>query len=497
MPSPVSPKQGPLRIAIVGGGISGLAAAHRIGELMPHAELTLFESADRLGGILDTIQRDGFLVERSADAFQTKLPYAVELCRRLGIANRLLPTDDARRRAMVVRDGRLLPVPQGFYLMSPRRLRPILESPVLSWPGKLRLLAEPLIPRGRSTAAGEDESVASFATRRLGRETFERLVQPLVAGIYTGDATRLSMAATMPEFLAFERHHSSLLRATLRRRTGHFSDQSPTSPEITASGARYGLFAAPDGGMATLIAALANRLPHESIQLNTQVGQITRTEENRWELRFFSRRSPLVARRSSYDALILAVPTHAAARLLRSAAPELSAALSEIEYASCTVVSLACRRSQISDPLDSFGFVVPRSENRRIVAASFASQKFSGRAPADGVLIRVFVGGAMSPELADLPDDDIRELVRRELADLIDFRGEPLWTDIARWPRSMPQYHVGHLERIARIEQLVSRQRFLALAGNAYHGVGIPQCVHSGERAAEEIVDHLSNLPSY
>ncbi len=501
-PTSNSPTVAP-RIAIIGGGISGLAAAHRLTELLPHAELALFESAGRLGGILDTVHRDGFLVERSADSFQTKVPYAVDLCRRLGIADQLLPTDDARRRALVVRDGSLLAVPEGFYLMSPRRLGPLLKSPLLSWPGKLRLLMEPFVPRGRSTADGTDESVASFATRRLGRETFERLVQPLVAGIYTGDAAKLSMAATLPEFVAYERSQSSLLRATLaRQRTGHFSDQSScensnpieTDPESAASGARYNLFAAPRNGIATLVNALAERLPPNSIHLNAQVTQITPTPDHHWQLNLSSRRSSLAAH--GFSALILATPTHAAAHLLRSTARDLAAALSEIEYASCTVVSLACRRAQIGHALDSFGFVVPRIESRRIIAASFASRKFPGRSPADSVLIRVFVGGALQPELADLPDADVEELVRRELADLLDLRGDPLWSDIARWPRSMPQYHVGHSVRIARIEQLTARHPTLALAGNAYHGVGIPQCIHSGEQAAERVAATLSPSPA-
>jgi protoporphyrinogen/coproporphyrinogen III oxidase len=473
----------PPRIAIIGGGISGLAAAHRITELLPHAELSLFETSDRLGGILDTVHRNGFLVERSADSFQTKVPYAVDLCRRLGIADQLLPTDDARRRAMVVHNGRLIPVPAGFYLMSPIRLRPVLRSPILSLPGKLRLLAEPLVPRSGSTADGADESVASFATRRLGRETFERLVQPLVAGIYTGDAARLSMAATLPEFLDYERNQSSLLRATLGKRS---------AAEDAASGARYGLFAAPKDGIASLISALANTLPTGTVNLNTNVTSVSRTSEGQWHLR------PLPSGEGRgevavFNATILATPTHSAAKILTSAAPDLAAALSEIEYASCSVVTVACRRSQISHPLDSFGFVVPQIENRRIIAASFASQKFPGRAPTDGVLIRVFVGGALAPQLADLPDADLKALVLCELVDLLDLRGEPIWIDIARWPRSMPQYHVGHLARIARIEQLTARLPTLALAGNAYHGVGIPQCIHSGEQAAERIARQLSS----
>lgn len=484
MPSAPTTDRAVPRIAIVGGGISGLAAAYRLSELLPHADLALLESSDRLGGILDTVSRDGFLVERSADSFQTKLPHAVDLCTRLGIADELLPTDDARRRALVVRDGKLLPIPQGFYLMSPGRLGPVLKSPILSWPGKLRLLAEPLVPRDPSTAAGADESIAAFATRRLGRETFERLVQPLVAGIYTGDATRLGMAATLPEFLAHERDSSSLLRATLRRRA---------APTAEASGARYGLFAAPRNGMAAFVNAIAVRLPPNAVQLSTKVLHARRETHGRWQIDALSslHDAPPMSRR--FDALILAVPAPAAAVIIRSADPALAAALAQIEYASCAVVSMACRRKQISHGLDSFGFVVPQIENRPIIAASFASQKFPGRAPADNVLIRVFVGGALRPELACLPDVELEELVRRELASLIDLRGEPLWTDIARWHSTMPQYYVGHVDRVAHIEKLAARHAMLALAGNALHGVGIPQCIRSGEEAAERIAAHLNS----
>lgn len=496
----------PPRIAIIGGGISGLAAAHRLTELLPHAELALFEAADRLGGILDTARRDDFLIERSADSFQTKLPHAVDLCRRLGIADQLLPTDDARRRALVVCRGRLLPVPAGFYLMSPRRLGPILKSPILSLPGKLRLLLEPFILRGPAARDGGDESVASFASRRLGRETFERLIQPLVAGIFTGDAARLSMAATMPEFVDYECHQGSLLRATLQRptdhrRTGHFSDQLNSDDTVTksteaASGARYGLFAAPQNGMASLVTALARRLPPAAIHLNTPVTSIQKRADRQWQLDFgLASSNPPSALRpppSAFQAVILATPTHAAAKLLATTDPALAAALAEIGYTSCAIVSLACRRTQIAHSLDSFGFVVPRVENRRIIAASFASQKFPGRAPADGVLIRVFLGGALQPDLADLPDDDLCHIAREELADLMQLTGEPLWADIARWPRSMPQYHVGHLDRVAHIERLTARHPSLALAGNAYHGVGIPQCIHSGEQAAQRIAAHFN-----
>jgi oxygen-dependent protoporphyrinogen oxidase len=464
------------RIAIIGGGISGLAAAHRLRELLPRCKLSLFEASHRLGGVLETVERDGFLIERSADNFLTAPPAALELCRRLGMENELVPTDESRRRAFVVRKGRLVPIPEGFYLMSPRKLLPILRSPLLSVFGKLRLLAEPLIPRGPIAASQHDlaldESVASFARRRLGREVFERFVQPLVAGIYTADPEKLSMAATMPQFVEFERTYSSLLNATLRRAR---SDSS-------ASGARYGLFLAPKRGLQSLATKLADRLPQDAIRLNANVSRVDR-QDGKWQLPL----NPPLA----FDALIVAVPAHAAANLLKSAEPAITKELATIEYAGCAVVSLGFHRRQIGDALNGFGFVVPQTENRRIIAGSFASLKYPGRAPDDDVLIRVFIGGALQPALLDLPDDELRRIALDELTELLQITGMPIVTDIARWPRSMPQYHIGHLSKIAHIEQLIAASPTLALAGNAYRGVGIPQCIASGEAAAERIAKAL------
>ena len=482
---------------MVGGGISGLAAAHRITELLPNADLTLFEASPRLGGLLDTFAIDGFLVERSADNFLTKLPAAVDLCHRLGIADELLPTDEWRRRALVVRDGKLIPIPDGFYLMAPRKLGPLLASPALSLAGKLRLLAEPLVPRRGSNSEGSDESVASFARRRLGREVFERLVQPVVAGMFTADPEKLSMAATMPDFLAHERETGSLLR----RRTGCFSDQlkskaPPTVPDSAdaASGARYALFAAPQAGMKRLIDALAARLPAGAARLNTAVANVEQQSDGAWLLHSGSEHpASSIQHSASFDAIIVALPAHAAAVLLRTAAAELATELAAIEYAPCAIVSLGFARSQIAHPLDAFGIVVPHIEHRRIIAASFASRKFPGRAPANHVLIRVFIGGALQPTLVDLPDNALRQIAFDELSSLLGITGEPVIADIARWPRAMPQYHVGHIDRVTRIEQLAARHSDLALAGNAYRGVGIPQCIASGERAAEQLASLFSD----
>jgi oxygen-dependent protoporphyrinogen oxidase len=499
MPEPAIPlvrrHSTPHRIAIVGGGISGLAAAHRLRQVLPAAQVNLFEASSRLGGVLDTVERDGFLIERSADNFLTSPTAAVDLCRQLGLENELVPTDEARRRALVVQHGRLVPIPEAFYLMSPKKLGPILRSPLLSPLGKLRLLAEPLIPRGAAAnlQPPPDESVASFVERRLGREVFERLVQPLVAGIYTADPAKLSMAATMPKFLEYERTYSSLLRATLNISPSTSNDDA----ERAATGARYNLFLAPKRGMQSIVQAIVVRLPADCIQRDTTITSATKTE-NGWTLNFDPQSAvrhslPQAIRnpQPSFDALILAVPTFAAAKLLEFVDPALSSELSGIEYAGCAVVSLGFEREHIGGILDGFGFVVPAIELRRIIAASFSSFKFPGRAPNDDVLIRVFIGGAMQPELLDLPDAELRRIAIDELGDLLRITGIPLVTDIARWPRSMPQYNVGHLERVARIESLVARHPTLALIGNAYRGVGIPQCVAGAQAAADRIATVL------
>jgi oxygen-dependent protoporphyrinogen oxidase len=491
---PFPPSAFPVRrIAVIGGGISGLAAAHRLTELLPQAEIVLFEAAGRLGGVLDTVERDGYLVERSADNFLVKPPAGVELCESLGISGELVATDETRRRAFVVRGGKLIPIPDGFYLMSPRKLGPLLTSRVLSPLGKLRMLAEWLIPprpNADPTAQnpGDDESVASFARRRLGREAFENLVQPLVAGIYTADPEKLSMAAAMPQFLNYERTYGSLLGATLR----HAHSAGDGKGE-GASGARYGLFVAPNRGMVSFVRAIADYLPRTNIQLNTRVRQLRRTRL-KWDV-IFDETKPGQVPATSFDAVICAAPAFAAAAMLSDVDRALASELAAIEYAGCAVVSLGFARERIGHSLDGFGFVVPQGAGRRIIAGSFASLKFPGRAPAEHVLFRVFVGGALQPELLGLSDHELVQVARDELTELLQISGEPLLADIARWPRSMPQYHVGHLDRVRRIERLAAAHPRFALAGNAYRGVGIPQCITSGQAAAERIAAGFSAAP--
>lgn len=477
------------RIAVVGGGIAGLSAAQRLHTLLPSAELRLLERSDRVGGPLDTIRRDGWLLERGADSFSTKLPDAVALCRELGVGEEIIGTNAQHRRALVVRGGRLLPTPAGFVLMRAQKISGVLRSPVLSLRGKLRLLAEPLIAAPAAVYEPDyDESVASFATRRLGRETFERLVQPLLAGIYVADAEKLSLAGTMPEFLAAEREFGSLTRA-LRRTPRDEAAAEQRRVEKDSSGARYGVFVSLRDGLSGLVRALVDALPAHAVSTGTQVDLVERVGESRWQLRLSGRSGPQT---ELFDGVVIAAPAPRAADLLAAVDVDLAAELGQIRYASSAVVGLVCRREQIEHPLDGFGFVVPAVEGRDLVAGSFASVKYPGRLPDDLVHLRAFVGGVLRPELVDRSDDELVALARRELEGLLGLRGVPLATDVARWRESMPQYDVGHVQRVDRLMARADALPRLALAGNAYRGVGIPQCIASGRAAAESVADQLS-----
>jgi len=467
-------------IAVIGGGITGLAAAHRLVELVPDAQLTLFEASDRLGGSLFTIERDGFLVELGADSFITNVPWGLDLCRRIGLTDELIPTNTAHRGAAVVRRGRVYKVPAGFQMMATARVWPLLTSPLLSVAGRLRMAGEFLVAPRKD---GQDESLAEFACRRLGREAFEWLVEPMISGIFTADARRLSVSAAVPQFVEMERRWGSLSRG-MRQRVAAKSSDDPSS-----AGARYGLFTTPRGGMGDLVAAVVSRLPSAVIETNCPVVAISVTNDRLWQLSTTDGRGEEL----SFDGVIVAIAAPAAGRLVQDGFPELGNSLAEIEYATSAVVTLSYRIEQVTRPVEFFGLVVPAAEGRPILAASFSSIKFAQRAPQGQLLVRVFLGGALHPDLPELPDGDLSQLAIHELNELMRIQGDPGMCQVMRWKQAMPQYNIGHLARVERIEQQVQRIAGLQLAGNAYRGVGIPQCVRSGELAAERLVAELDD----
>ncbi len=461
-------------VVVVGGGIAGLAAALRARELAAERgtplRVTLLEAAPRVGGSIASERADGFLIESGADSFLTEKPWALALCRRIGLEDRLITTRDAERRTFVVHGGRLHPLPEGFLLLAPTRLAPLLGSPLFSWPGKLRMALDLLLPR---VASGTDESLATFVTRRLGREALERVAQPLIGGIYTADPARLSVAATMPRLLEMERRHRSLILAMR-----HQARVAATS----GSGARWSLFVSFAEGMETLVRALAQRLPEGAICLGARVAAVRPRAAHDFEITLADGES-MRAR-----GVIVATPAYVAADLVRPFAAALATELAAIPHASSATVTLAYARADVPHPLDGFGFVVPAIEGRRLIACSFSSVKYARRAPEGAVLLRVFCGGVLAAAMAERADDELVDAARDELRALLGIVAPPRLVRVHRHARAMPQYEIGHLARVATIDAAVARHPGLALAGNAYRGVGVPDCVHSGEDAAERLL---------
>ncbi len=491
----------PRRVAVIGGGIAGLAAAHRLVELDPNCQVALFEAGPRLGGVIGTVHDEGFQVEQSADNFITTIPWGVDLCKRLGLGDQLVQTNPAYRRTLVVRRGRLHPLPDGFLMMAPTQLWPLAVTPILSPLGKLRAALEYFIP---PRADEGDESMAGFVRRRLGREVFDRLVEPLVGAVYAADMEKLSVLATLSRFREMERQYGSLIRA--------MRHQMKNRPKgASESGARYSMFVTLRDGLSSLVEALAARLPAGAVRLGTPVTRIERAGQQWWvrtagkdecgmmndectttETAVMTEHqadhSSFITHHSSFDALVLAAPSPVAAGLLQPLDASLAADLASIVHSGTAIVSLGYDAQQIGYPINGMGAVVPAIEQSPILACSFSSRKYPHRAPAGKELLRVFVGGARRPGLAEMDDSRLKPLVLGEVARLLRIRGEPCYCNIAHWPGTMPQYHVGHKDLVARIEARAAAIPHLQLAGNAYHGVGLPDCIHGGELAAERIL---------
>jgi oxygen-dependent protoporphyrinogen oxidase len=475
------------RVVIIGGGISGLAAAHRLVERSAQSnkriEVVLLESSAALGGVIRTERRDGFLLEGGPDSFISEKPEAVELAKRIGLAPRLIETREAHRRSFIVRNGKLRAVPEGFQLLAPTRFWPFVTTSIFSWTGKARMALDLILPKRAAANGSDDESLAQFVKRRLGREALERMAQPMVGGIYTADPEHLSLRATMPRFLEMEREHRSLIRAMWKRR-----HQQSLAESKGTSGARYSLFLSFDEGMRVLVDAIVERLSSVNIRLNTGAESLALDAATRqWKVSVGAGDEAITA-----DAVCLALPAYASANLLREVDAKLSAELDAILYASTATINLAYRRADIPHALDGFGFVVPRIEHRSILACTFSSQKFAGRAPEGHALLRAFVGGALQPEMYVLDEDAMIAAVRDDLLKLLGIEKPPLFAHVEKWPRSMAQYHLGHVERVKRIRERLGSLPGLKLAGNAYSGAGIPDCVRSGESAADEILVSLS-----
>jgi oxygen-dependent protoporphyrinogen oxidase len=463
------------RIAIVGGGISGLAAAFALEEHRRAGrdlDYVLYEASANLGGVLRTDRIDGCLVEAGPDSFITEKPWATDLCRAVGLGDQLIGSNDADRKTYILTNGRLVVMPDGLMFMVPTKILPTALSPLFSWKTKLRMTQEFFHP---PSAANEDESIASFVERHYGSEMVDRLADPLLSGIYGGEAASLSVRAVLPRFVEMERAHGSLGRAMIAARSNARKKMSAGESKSVPA-----LFTSLKNGMQHLTETLTSRLTPASLLPNSPV-QAIQPEARGWMV-------SAGIRSDHFDGVIVALPALAAARILRVSSPGLSAELAAIQYSSSITVGLGYDRNVRKSLPPGFGFLVPRSEGMRLLAATFVHNKFPHRAPEDRALLRCFFAGRNAEDVWPLADDQIIGIVRGELQQILGLRAEPLFARVYKWKSAMAQYGVGHLDRLDRIEHLRQQLPKFALAGNAYRGIGVPDCIRSGREAAESLL---------
>ena len=472
-----------MRIAIIGGGIAGLAAAYELEKARSAGEpvsYTLFESRPVLGGSLASEIVNGAVIEKGPDSFITEKPAAAELCRELGLGDQLIPSNDAARKTWIVVRNRLVPLPDGLMFLIPTKLVPTALTRLFSLRTKIRMALELLHPPRPSEA---DESVAALVERHFGAEAVDRLADPLLSGIYGGDAAQLSAQTVLPRLVEMERKYGSLTRGMLAAHQQMAAARAQTSSKESRGGAP--IFTALRGGMQQMVDAIARRLNPQYIRTGTAVSAIEKTATG-WRV---------IAGSGSeeYDALIVASPAWAAGALLANVDRELGEELSAIPYSSSITVNLMYNEANLGALPEGFGFLVPASERRAMLACTFAHRKFLGRTPPGKAVFRAFLGGMNNESLLSAPDDELVATVRRELTEILGKKvvsptAEPEHIQVTRWRRAMAQYAVGHKDRMARINSRLTVLPGLRLAGNAYDGIGVPDCIRLGRKAAKELV---------
>ncbi len=481
-----------MRVAIIGGGIAGLAAAYELEKARgagAEVEYTLFETRERLGGALASETVNGVVLERGPDSFLSEKPAGAELCRELGLADQLTPSNDANRKTYIVVKNRLVSLPDGLMFLIPTKLMPTALSGLFSPATKIRMALELLHPPRPS---GQDESVAALVKRHFGQEAVDRLADPLLSGIYGGDATQLSARTVLPKLVEMETKYGSLTRGMLaaHKQMRAMMAARANGAATTGQGGEKravprSIFTTLKGGLQQLVNALEAQLNPKWVRKSTAVTALERVGDG-WRVR-------LAGEDEIYDAVIVASPAWAAGGLLAATDAALGDELSAIPYSSSITVNLVFDEAQLGRLPDGFGFLVPAVEGRAMLACTFVHRKFIGRTPTGKAVLRSFLGGQRNEALLDQSDEVLVATVRRELSEILGLRvvGPHIpaeATQVSRWRRAMAQYSVGHQERMKRVKELVASLPGLRLAGNAYDGIGIPDCIRTGRNAAKELM---------
>ncbi len=474
------------RAIIIGGGLSGLSTAYYLQQEVARSRLDietiLIEKENRFGGCIVTDEVGDFIIEGGPDCFLAEKPWAIQLCEELGLGDRLLCTNEENRRVFILSSGKLHQLPEGFMLMVPTSITPFLKSSLISLPGKIRMAMDLFLPRKRTD---EEESLAQFVKRRLGNEALEKIAEPLVAGIHAGTPETMSLSSTFPRFIQLEEEYRSLILGMLARgrKASEFNKKR--------SGPKKTMFMSLVDGMMELTDAIQGRLdegsllPDKKVVRINHIGKATTRDHSPYEVHLED------GEILEADSVVLATPTYITAELLQEMAGTLSEVLLLIPYVSTATISLVYRASEIHHPLDGFGFVIPRAERRKIMASTWTSVKFPHRSRPDSALLRAFVGGAHNEDLVDLDDEEMLKVVRGELMDIMGITAQPIITRIYRWDKSMPQYMLGHAERLSHLEEELLHYPGLYLTGCAYRGIGISDCIHEGQLTTEKVLKFL------
>jgi oxygen-dependent protoporphyrinogen oxidase len=467
----------------VGGGISGLATAFALREKAVKAGLpircTILESGTSWGGKIVTHRVGDIVTEAGPDSFLSQKPAALDLCRKLGLADQLINTNETSKKACVLHAGRLHDLPEGLLSFVPKQLGPFFRSGLLTWAGLVRMGLEIAVPPGPSIG---DESLAAFLCRRFGRQAFERVLEPLMAGIYAGDAEQMSLRATFPRFFELEQQHGSVVRGMMAAKR--------TASMALGDCPRRTMFVSLKNGLGDLVTALTQQLTKQGVELRlgcrVDALRVRSHQLGRWMYDLVLGDGSAL----SAESVVLATPAYVSAELLRPLTPIAGGLLDMIPYASTATIAMAFPRN-LTSAIEGFGFIVPRTERRQLIAATWTSLKWPYRAPADQLLVRCYVGGAGREDILQLDDTGLVARVKEELAAICNIHVEPSYVEVNRWWKAMPQYTIGHLDRLAQLDAAVSRYPGLVLTGAAYRGVGIPDCIHDGALAAERVVQNL------